>query len=83
MRDDLLRVYFETANASRWLKNGREQRWKRGQHRMRGQQTAGILTKDLRHRGIGKHSAEALFPIERSNAFPDYGAVKICLLRDE
>jgi hypothetical protein len=48
-----------------------------------GQQTAGILTKDLRHRGIGKHFAEALFLLKKGNVFPGYGAVKVCFLRDE
>ena len=35
-----------------------------------GQQTAGISNKDLRHRGIGKHFAGALFILKKSNCFP-------------
>jgi hypothetical protein len=46
-----------------------------------GQQTAGILTKDLRHRGIGKHFAEALFLLKKSNAFPDLRCGQSLLLK--
>ena len=48
-----------------------------------GQQTAGISNKDLRHRGIGKHFAEALFILKEVMHFRIYGAVKVCFLRDE
>jgi hypothetical protein len=66
--------------AEKWPRTTLE---KRGQHRMRGQQTAGILNKDLRHRGIGKHFAEALFLLKEVMHFRIYGAVKVCFLRDE
>jgi hypothetical protein len=42
-----------------------------------------FLTKDLRHRGIGKHFAEALFLLKEVMHFRIYGAVKVCFLRDE
>ena len=48
-----------------------------------GQQTAGLLNKNLRDRGIGKRFAEALFILKEVMHFRIYGAVKICLLRDE
>jgi hypothetical protein len=82
LRDDLrLCVYFETANASHWLKNGSEQSSKRGQNRSGTAKNQDIFTKYLEHQGTGKHFAKALFVIERTDTFPGYGAVKICLLR--
>jgi hypothetical protein len=55
---------------------------KKGQHRC-GTANSRYFNKDLTHRGIGKHFADALFLLKEVMHFRIYGAVKICLLRDE
>jgi hypothetical protein len=71
LRDDLLRVYFETANASRRLENGRETTLEKRATPNEGTAKSRYFTKDLRDARYWQAFCSSFTSIERSNAFPD------------